>query len=108
MLRSLSRTRAVAVDNSDIGVMQEVIQQRDDAGGIGEKLVPFFEGPVRGEDDRLALVAAVNDLIKGLPGRRGVCPIGHKRTDLHRRGRLHQTLGRLQQLVTEHCSALMS
>jgi hypothetical protein len=48
--------------------MQEPIQQRDDAGGVGENLVPFFEGPIGGEDHRFAFVTAVDDLIEQIGG----------------------------------------
>jgi len=48
--------------------MQEPIQQRDNAGGVGEDLVPFLERSIGGENDRFALVAAVDNLVKQIGG----------------------------------------
>jgi hypothetical protein len=45
-------------------MMQQPIEQRDDAGGVGEYCVPFLERAVGGEDDGLALVAPIDDLIE--------------------------------------------
>ena len=59
---------AVALDDSDIGVMQQPVEQGHNAGRIGEDLVPFFERPIGGEDDRLAFVSAVDDLIQQIGG----------------------------------------
>jgi hypothetical protein len=55
---------AVAYNDGNVGMMQETIEQGDDASGVREYLVPFLEGPVRGENDRLALGASVDDFIK--------------------------------------------
>ena len=59
---------AVAFDDRHVGMMQQAIQQRDDAGGVGKDLVPFFERSVGGEDQRLALVAAIDDFIEQVGG----------------------------------------
>jgi len=44
--------------------MQQAIQQRDDARGVGKDLIPFFKGPVGGEDYRLAFIPPVDDLLE--------------------------------------------
>src|SRR5215467_6101091 len=49
-----------AFDQGDVGMMRQAIQQRGDASGVGENGVPFFEGLVGGEQDRIALIALVN------------------------------------------------
>lgn len=41
--------------------MHEAVDEGDDAGGIGEELVPFAEGLVGGDDDGALLIAAGND-----------------------------------------------
>ena len=45
-------------------MMEQAIQQCYDAGGVGEDIDPFLEGPVAGEDDRLALITPVDDFIE--------------------------------------------
>jgi hypothetical protein len=37
--------------------VHEAIDHGDDAGGIGEDIAPFGEGPVRGHDGAFLLVA---------------------------------------------------
>ena len=54
----------VALNDRDIGMVQQAIEQCDDARCFGEHLVPFFEGPVGGEEDRLALIAPVDRFIE--------------------------------------------
>ena len=44
--------------------MHQAIQQRDDAGSVGEDLIPFFKRSIGGEDDRFALVAPVDHFIE--------------------------------------------
>ena len=55
---------AVALKDGDVGMMQQAVEQGDDTGGVGEYLVPFLEGAIGGEDDRLALVTPVDDFIE--------------------------------------------
>jgi hypothetical protein len=45
-LPALPNAITVALNDRDIGLMQQAIEQRDDAGGIREHLVPFLEGPI--------------------------------------------------------------
>uniref|UniRef100_UPI001FCBCDA7 hypothetical protein n=1 Tax=Rhizobium sp. PDO1-076 TaxID=1125979 RepID=UPI001FCBCDA7 len=53
---------AVAFDGDDLAVMQETVDQADDAGGIREDLRPFGKGLVGGEDGRSFLISAADDL----------------------------------------------
>ena len=39
----------LAVDGDDLGVVDEAVDQGDDAGGVGEGLAPLREGPVGGD-----------------------------------------------------------
>ncbi len=52
----------LALDGDDFGVVDEAIDQGDDAGGVGEDLVPFGERFVGRNDRGLLLVAARDDL----------------------------------------------
>jgi hypothetical protein len=38
-----------ALDGEDLGVVDQAIDQGDDAGGVWKDLAPFGEGPVGGE-----------------------------------------------------------
>ena len=49
-----------AFNQGDVGMMSEAIQQRGDAGGVGENGVPVFEGLVGGQQNRIAFIAVVN------------------------------------------------
>ena len=40
----------IAVDGDDLGVVDEAVDQGDDAGGVGEGLAPLGERPVGGDD----------------------------------------------------------
>ena len=51
-----------AVDGEDLGVVDDAVDQRDHAGGIGEDLGPFGERAVRGQQQAFVLVAAAYDL----------------------------------------------
>src|SRR5262249_44738849 len=42
----LFETVGLTLDGEDLGVMDEAIDQGDDAGGVGEDLAPFRERPV--------------------------------------------------------------
>src|ERR1039457_5113586 len=61
---TLGHAIAVAFNDGHFGMMQQTIQQRDDAGGVGEDLVPFLEGAICGEDHRLAFVTPVDDFVE--------------------------------------------
>ena len=66
---SLSRTPiAVAFDDGHVGMMQQAIQQRDDAGGVGKDFVPFFEWSIGRQDHRLAFVTPVDDFVEQVGG----------------------------------------
>src|SRR3954467_6259386 len=47
-----------AFDGDDLGVGEEPVDQRDDAGGIGENLAPLGKGAVGGDHRASGLVAA--------------------------------------------------
>ncbi len=49
-----------AFDQGDVGMMSEAIQQRGDAGGVGENGVPVFESFIGSQQNRIAFVAVVN------------------------------------------------
>ena len=49
-----------ALDQGDVGMMSEAIQQRRDAGSIGENSVPVFESLVGSQQNRIAFVAVVD------------------------------------------------
>ena len=51
-----------AVEGDDLAVVDQAIDEGYDAGGVGEHLVPFGEGPVGGDDGALLLVAPIGQL----------------------------------------------
>jgi hypothetical protein len=53
---------AFAVDGCEFGPVQEAIDESDDAGGVGEGVLPLDEGLVGGEDDRAVFVTMGDDL----------------------------------------------
>ena len=53
---------AFALDGEDLGVVDEAIDQGDDAGGVGEDLAPFCERAVGGDHGALVLVTAADEL----------------------------------------------
>jgi hypothetical protein len=55
---------AFAFDHRNIGMMQQSIEQRRNAGGIGEDLIPLFEGSIGCDNDTLVFVTPVDDLIE--------------------------------------------
>ena len=55
-----------ALDGEDLGVVDQAIDQGDDAGGVWKDLAPFGEGPVGGDERAVVLVPAADEL-----GRRG-------------------------------------
>jgi hypothetical protein len=57
-------TITVAFDDGDIGVMEQPVKQRDDAGSVRKDFVPFLEGTIGGQDQRLPLITPVDDLIE--------------------------------------------
>jgi hypothetical protein len=48
--------------------MEQAIQQCDDTRGVGKDFVPFFEWPIRSQDDGLAFIAPVDDFIEQIGG----------------------------------------
>src|SRR5450759_4320705 len=52
LLLAFADAIAGTLNDGAIGVMKQAIQQRDDASGVGEDLVPFLEGTVCGQDHR--------------------------------------------------------
>ena len=57
-----------AFDQGDVGVVGEAVEQGRDAGGVGEDGVPVFEGLVGGQQNRIALVAVVDDFEEQVGG----------------------------------------
>src|SRR4051812_26011006 len=52
----------IPLDGDDLGVVDEAIDQGDDAGGVGENLAPFGERAVGGDQRAPDLVAARDQL----------------------------------------------
>src|SRR3954468_22922875 len=52
----------LALDGDDLRIVDEAIDQRDDAGGAGEHLVPLGERAVGGDESAANLVAAGDEL----------------------------------------------
>jgi hypothetical protein len=52
----------VALDGDDFGMVDEAIDQGDDAGGVGKDLAPFGKGSIGGNQGRFGLIAARDDL----------------------------------------------
>src|SRR5215471_14335592 len=52
----------LAIEPVDLGMMNEAIDEGDDAGSVGEHLVPFDERTVGGDDRARLLVAARDEL----------------------------------------------
>ena len=52
----------LALEHDDLAAMDESVDEGDDAGGVGEDLVPFFEGAVGGDDGALGLIATGDHL----------------------------------------------
>ena len=54
--------RRYALDGDDLGIVDQAIDERDDAGGIWEDLAPLGEWSVGGHQGRGLLVAAADQL----------------------------------------------
>src|SRR6516162_9784663 len=67
-LLTLADAIAVSLDDGYVGVVQQTVQQSGDAGSVWKDLVPFFKGSVRGDDQRLALVSAVDHFVQEVRG----------------------------------------
>jgi hypothetical protein len=52
---------AVDVDGEDLGAMDQPIDEGDDAGGVGEDLIPFSKGFVGRQNGGPLLITARND-----------------------------------------------
>ena len=68
MVSALSRTFlglleavGVALDGDDLGVVEQAVDEGNDAGGTGEDLAPFGEGAVGGNQGGLLFVAAADE-----------------------------------------------
>ena len=48
--------------------MEQTIQQRDDTRGVWKDFVPFFEWPIRSQDDWLAFIPPVDDFVEQIGG----------------------------------------
>src|SRR5258708_1688661 len=67
-LLTLAHSIALAFDRCDFGMMQQPIQQGNDASGVGKDFVPLLERPVGGQNHRLSLIAPVHHFIKKISG----------------------------------------
>lgn len=63
----------LAVQDHDFGMVSEAVEQGGDAGGVGEDLVPFFEGSIGGNGDSLIFVALIDHRVEQV---RGVAVVG--------------------------------
>ncbi len=52
----------LALDGDDLGVVHEAVDQRNDAGSVGENVAPLGKGAVGGDQRALGLVAARDQL----------------------------------------------
>lgn len=52
----------LALDRNDLGMMNQTVDERDHASGIGKHLRPFTERLIRGYQRALLLVAAADEL----------------------------------------------
>ena len=52
----------LALEHDDPTSVDQSVDEGDDAGGVGEDLVPFFEGAVGGDDGALGLIATGDHL----------------------------------------------
>ena len=59
---------ALTFQDGDLGVVCEPVQQRCNAGGIRKDFVPFGETAIGGDDDRAALITAVDDFVEKIGG----------------------------------------
>src|SRR5208283_6141120 len=65
---AFSHAVGIAFEQGDIGMMGEAVQQRGDAGGVGEDGIPFLKGFVGGQDHGVAFVAVVDDFEEQVGG----------------------------------------
>ncbi len=65
---TLADTIAFSLDDGYAGVVQQTVQQRGDAGGVGKDLILFFKRSICGHDQRLALVSAVDHFVQEVRG----------------------------------------
>ena len=49
-------------------MVEQTIEQCDDARRVGEDFIPFFEWTIRSQDHRLAFVTPVDDLVEQVRG----------------------------------------
>ena len=54
---TFANTITLAFDQGDVGMMSQTIEQRRDAGGVGEDGVPLLETLVGGQHDGIAFVS---------------------------------------------------
>src|ERR1700683_5467179 len=65
---AFSHAVGIALDQGDIGMMGEAVEERGDAGGVGEDGIPFLKGFVGGQDHGVAFVAVVDDFEQQVGG----------------------------------------
>ena len=68
LLLAFTNTVALSFDGGNIGVMEQPVQKRGDATGVGKDLAPIFESPIGRKDDRAALIAAVDKFVEEMGG----------------------------------------
>jgi hypothetical protein len=57
-----------ALDGEDLGVVDQAIDQRDDAGGVWKDLAQFGERPVGGDERAVVLVTTADELVGQVRG----------------------------------------
>ena len=74
---AFSHAVGIAFDQGDLRMMGEAVQQRGDAGGVGEDGIPFLEGFVGGQDHGIAFIAVVDDFEQQVGGVGVISQITH-------------------------------
>jgi hypothetical protein len=54
----------LALENGDVGMMGEMVEQGGDGSGVGENLIPLLEDLIHRNEKRVALIAAVDDIVE--------------------------------------------
>ena len=61
-LGGLFEAIGLAVDGDDLGIVDEAVDHGDDAGGVGEDLVPVGEVAIGGDQGAFGLVSSADEL----------------------------------------------
>jgi hypothetical protein len=55
---------AVAVDDSDVGMMSEAIEEGSDAGSVRKDVIPILERAIGGNEDGTTFITSVDDFVQ--------------------------------------------